>query len=268
MRPARIKQRIMLIISLVLVLMFCAYGALSSWLAIGDSVEVYDYYGGVRIAAVTVRVFSILAVACASVICVAEIVKNKDTSFRFVAYGMGVGSGVAFACFFDLIHTELNKVAWLFIVVPVVLIVAFELTRYFVLRYDTEIERPKNTARTYCAAGAAIAVLISLTVVAVYMFLHNNDGLMIFSALYIAVCAVWVIYAIVIRKNVLSSVGFAVGFAFFAVQMLGFAYQTEYCLAAYGLVGTDILLIGFCTPLLCACVALAVFSIKKLFARA
>ncbi|MDE5562801.1 MAG: hypothetical protein K2J01_04570 [Clostridiales bacterium] len=265
---AQTKQRIMLALSLVLVLMFCAYGALASWLVIGDSVNIHDYYGEVRIAAVTVRVFSILAVACASVICVAEIIKNKDTSFRFVAYGMGVGSGLAFACFCDLINMALNKVAWLFVVVPVVMIVAFELTRYFVLRYDTEIERPKNTPRTYCAAGACIIAVVALTAVALYMFLRNNDGRMIFSALYVAVCAVWVIYAIVIRKNVLSSVGFVVGFAFFAVQVLGFAYLTEYCLSAYGFVGTDILLIGFCTPLLCACVALAVFSIKKLFAQA
>lgn len=265
---ARTKQRIMLALSLVLVLLFCAYGALASWLAIGDYVNVSDYYGNVRIAAVTVRVFSMLAVACTSVICVAEIIKNKDTSFRFVAYGMGVGSGLAFACFFDLIHMELNKVAWLFLVVPVVLIVAFELTRYFVLRYDAEIERPKNTPRTYCAAGASIAVIVALTVVALYMFLHNNDGRMIYSALYVAISAVWVVYTIVIRKNVLSSVGFAVGFAFFAVQTLGFAYQTEYCMAAYGFVGTDILLIGFCTPLLFACFALAVFSVKKLFSRA
>ncbi len=261
----RTKQRIMLALSLVLVLLFCAYGALASWLALGDSVNISDYYGNVRIAAVIVRVLSILAVACTSAICIAEIIKNKDTSFRFVAYGIGVGSGLAFACFFDLVHMELNKVAWLFVVVPIVLIVALELARYFVLRYDAEIEQPKNTKRSYSAAGCCIAVVVAVTVVVVCMFLHHNDGRMMFSALYTSISAVWVIYVIITMKNVLSSVGFAIGFAFFAVQTLGFAYQTEYCFATYGFVGTDILLIAFCIPLLCACGALAVFSIRKLY---
>lgn len=266
------KQRIMLSVALVLTLLFCAYGMVASWLVIGDYVAIYDYYGDVRIAGVTVRVLSVIVTACVFSLCVAELVKNKDTGFRFVAYGIGVGAGVDFACYFDLIATQLNKIAWIFIAAPLVLILGFEVLRYFVLR-GVDGEKQKNTRHTYFAAGACIATLIALTALLVNMFVKTKGENpfpfpvrpLLFSVLYTSVAAVWIVYLIITRKNVLSAVMFAVGFALFAAQIFGFAYHTEYCLAAYGFIGTDILLVGFCTPLFCACLALAVFSVKKLF---
>ena len=266
------KRRIMLALSLVLSLVLCAYGLIASWLVIGDYVIISDYYGKVRIPGVTVRVLSVIATAVVFSLCLAELIKNKDTGFRFVAYGIGVGAGLAFACFFDLIALELNKIAWLFVTVPVVLVLGFELLRYFVLR-DADVNPPANTRNTYFAAGACIAALIALVGLLVNMFLKPDTESafpirpLLFSILYTSVAAVWIVYVIVTRKNVFSAVMFAVGFMLFAAQMFGFAYKTEYCKAAYGLVGTDILLVGFCTPLFCACLALAVVSVRKLFEK-
>lgn len=268
------RQRIMLAVSLVLCLLFCAYGEIASWLAIGDYVIVNYHYGDVRIAAVTVRVLSVIVAACVFSLCLAELIKNKDTDFRFVAYGIGVGAGVDFACYFDMIADELNKIAWLFVVVPVVLIIGFEVLHYFVLR-DADSEITRNTAHTYFAAGTSIAALIVLTALLVNMFVKSNVESpfpfpvrpMLFSVLYTSVAAVWIVYVTVTRKRVFSAVMFAVGFTLFAAQMLGFGYKTEYCRAAYGLIGTDILLVCFCTTLFCACLAFTVISIRKLFEK-
>ncbi len=262
----------MLVLSLMLSLLFCIYGVFASWLAIGDYVDVLDYYGSVRIAGVTVRVLSVIAAACVFSLCVAELIKNKDTGFRFAAHGIGVGAGLVFSCYFDLIDLELNKIAWLFVVVPVVFVLGFETARYFVLRGVNQ-EKQKNTSKTYFAAGTCISVLIALTALFVNMFVKSDNEIqfpvrpMLFSVLYTSVAAVWIVYVIVTRKNILSALRFAVGFMLFAAQIFGFAYKSERYLAVYGLIGTDILLVGFCTPLFCACIALAVVSIKKLFEK-
>ncbi len=266
------KQRIMLVLSLLLSLLFCIYGAIASWLCIGDYVNVFDHYGDVRIAGVTVRVLSVITAACVFSLSVAELIKNNDTGFRFVAHGIGVGAGLVFSCYFDLIGLELNKIAWLFVAVPVVLVLGFETARYFVF-CGANSEKHNNTSKTYFAAGACILALIVLIALLVNMFVQSDKESafpvrpLFFSVLYTSVAAVWIVYVIVTRKNILSALRFVVGFMLFAAQILGFAYKTERCFAAYGFIGTDILLVGFCTPLFCACLALAVVSIEKLFEK-
>ena len=270
---AQSKKRIMLAVSLLLSLLFCVYGAVASWLAVDDNVKIWDYYGQVRIAAVTVRVFSVIAVACVFALCVAELIKNKDTGFRFVAYGMGTGAGLIFACFFDLIDLELNKMAWLFVVVPVVLILGFEAVRYLVLRDIIEEEHKPATAHTYRVAVLCVVALIAITGLLVNMFLKvgtkgaRHESPMLFSTLYTSVAVVWIIYAMVTRKNIWAVVRFSAGFAFFATQILGLAYKAACCSWAYGIIGTDILLVFVCSQLFCVCGALAVLSVHRLFIK-